>query len=582
VKRSILVSIGLLIGAVAPWGVAAESPDSAAVAPPVRLERWVLEGDHLLDEDDAVAILPWAEGDSLPADGPQAAAETLHQRLVAAGWWDATVTPSVRADEEDAGVVVTLRLDAGEPVVVGEIGVRGNVLLTREEILAQMDLREGKTFAEAKFRTDVARILRTYSEKGYALARVYPSHFRRTDDGRLSFVVRISEGPRTEIESVRVFGETSTSQQVISRIAGVRPGDTWNVKKIERMSGRLRREGLFTYVGEPRIVRGSRDSRVGIEIELEEGPSSSFFGVLGYNPTPEGGGEIVGQVDVQLHNILGTARKAEIRFARQAADVQDISFRYREPWVLGSPITVELGAAQERRETLYSRTDLDVAVSGPIGEHSTGILAAERRESSFDDFEGNRVSETSSGGSAGLAVDVRDRRVNPGRGGAAGVRVGGRQTESGELRTWLEGDGHLLVPLGRRWVVSEQAGYRGVRSTGPEVPLYEEFFLGGTNTVRGYREDQFHGERVWWLRNELRYRLSLRSRAYGFADVGGFRFEASLAGGVRETVRDVIMGGGFGLSLETAKSGLVKFEFALGRGDGFSDAKVHVGLEQEF
>ena len=37
-----------------------------------------------------------------------------------------------------------------------------------------------------------------------------------------------------------------------------------------------------------------------------------------------------------------------------------------------------------------------------------------------------------------------------------------------------------------------------------------------------------------------------------------------------------------GISLETRGSGMVRFELAMGRGDAFSDAKVHAGLEQEF
>ena len=76
------------------------------------------------------------------------------------------------------------------------------------------------------------------------------------------------------------------------------------------MASRLRREGLFLSVGEPRVVRGSRDDRVGIELEVEEGPANTLFGVLGYNPRPEGGGDVVGQVDFQLRNIVGTARRA--------------------------------------------------------------------------------------------------------------------------------------------------------------------------------------------------------------------------------------------------------------------------------
>lgn len=559
------------------WGLAgalgAPAGQSADPAAPLVLERWELSGAPLLDADEALGLLPWAPGDSLPPGAPDAAATILQERLVAAGWWGATVSPAVHEG------IVELAVRAGEPVVVGSVDVHGNRLLTREEVLTRVDLRAGSPFDETVFRADVARVLRAYSERGHALARVYPSGFRRTGDGRLAFTLRIGEGPRAEIESVRVFGNSSTADAVVARIGGVRPGDAWSARKLEGMSARLRREGLFVSVGEPRVVRGTRDNLVGVELEVEEGPSNSIFGVLGYNPDPAGGGEVVGNVDVRLRNIQGTARRASFRFERQGQDVRDLAFRYREPWLLGTPISLEVGAAQALRDTLYSRTDLDLGLSVPVGDATTVLVSAERRESSFDDAAGQNVSETATGGSAALTHDARDRRVNPGRGWRTRLLLGARETKEGELRSRAEVDAQALVPWGRRWVISEEVGFRGVQSTAGSPPLYEQYFLGGTNTVRGYRQEQFHGDRLWWIRSELRYRLSVRSRAYAFADAGGYRFDGS---GGEPGDSDVVAGGGVGMSLETRGSGVVRVELALGRGDGFSDAKVHVGLEQEF
>jgi outer membrane protein insertion porin family len=568
------------------------TPASATEPPPSPrfvLERWALEGDSLLVAEDVLPLLPGEPGDTLSPEAGERAARLLESRLIEGGYWTARVTPRVRpegASRDSAPgsperAVLALAIESEAPVMVGEIAVRGNFHLTREEILSRMDVRPGRPFDVGVFTKDVARVLRAYSERGFPRARLYPSRFRRTEDGRLGVDLRLGEGPRGEIESVRVFGAEQTSDAVVARIAGVRPGDRWDVRKIERMASRLRREGLFTTVGEPRVVRGGRDNRLGVEIEVREGPSGSIFGVLGYNPDPAGGGYLVGLVDVSLRNILGTARRASLRFERQAGDVQDLSFRFREPWILGTPLSVEGGVAQAKRDTLFSRTDLDAALAVPIGDHATVRIAAERRDSSFDDALGDRIHETATGGSVGLSTDLRDRRVNPSRGWRAETLVGYRSTESDERRTRVETGGQVLLPLGRRWIVSEEVGARGVWSTGSEVPLYDQFFLGGTNTLRGYREEQFHGERVWWIRSEMRYRLSIRSRMYLFTDVGGYDFETATPEG-RRRVRDTLVGGGFGLSLETRASGLVKLELALGRGDGFSDAKVHAGLEREF
>ncbi len=573
-----------LAAALLPPAAAATGPPGAP--PSLRaktfvLEGWVPGGDGLAGADELAELLPWAPGDSLGSGDVAAAAARLQAELRRSGWWAARVAG--RAGAERAGRrEVVLEVDAGERVIVGAVDVRGPRLLAEGEILARMDLRPGRPFLAATLAEDAARILRAYSERGHPLARVYPSRFRRMDDGRLGFTMRIGEGPPVTLEFVRVFGTHRTEERAVARIGGVRPGDPWDVRRIERMAGRLRREGLFASVGEPRIVRGSRDDRVAVEIEVEEGPSSSVFGVLGYNPRREGGGDVVGQAEIDLRNLLGTARRASFRFAKQPGDVRDLAFRYREPWVLGSPISVEAGAAQALRDTLYSRTDLDVGVAIPTGAFSTFRLAAERRSSSFDDAAGESLSETATGGSASWDVDLRDRRINPARGWQAGVLLGARETEDGVRRTRAEAAAQLLVPWRRRLVLSGEVAFRGVWSTAGAVPLFDQYYLGGTNTLRGYREEQFHGSRIWWARTELRYRLASASRAYVFGDVGGYRFETDAPAGTARSGDDVLAGGGVGAALLTRGSGLVRFELALGRGDGFADAKVHVGLEQEF
>ena len=48
-------------------------------------------------------------------------------------------------------------------------------------------------------------------------------------------------------------------------------------------------------------------------------------------------------------------------------------------------------------------------------------------------------------------------------------------------------------------------------------PFFEEsdlYRLGGTNTLRGYRENQFLGSRIFW--SNLEYRFLLTQRTFAF------------------------------------------------------------------
>lgn len=526
-------------------------------------------------------LVAWSPGDSIPAAKIEDAERILRDALIARGFWNASVDIVPGAMQAER-TVFDLQMIPGEAATIDEISIVGNRIMAREEILALLEVRTGQRLDSNAVRAGIQRVLRAYAERGHPLARVYPGRFRRETDGRLVWILQIGEGPETQLEEIRAIGKTSTSPEVLGRIAGVQAGTLWDARRIDEIAPRLRREELFLFVGEPRIVRGSRDNLLRVEVEVEEGKSSSILGVLGYVPTAAGQGEVVGLIDLRLGNIMGTARRAEFHFERQASESRDLSFRYREPWILGSSVSVEVGAAQALRDTLYSRTDLDLAVSVPIGWRARAEIAGERRESSLEGPPESDDREISTGGSVALSADHRDRRLNPSRGLRGALRVGLRRTSEEITRTRLETGAGYYIPFGSRWVVAEESGFDGVWSSSEDVPISDQYYLGGTNTMRGYREEQFHGEFVWWLRNELRYRLSSRSRAYTFVDVGGYQFEEKDPAGFSRQQDDVLAGGGVGVALQTRGTGMLRVELAVGRGDGFSDAKVHAALEQEF
>ncbi len=56
------------------------------------------------------------------------------------------------------------------------------------------------------------------------------------------------------------------------------------------------------------------------------------------------------------------------------------------------------------------------------------------------------------------------------------------------------------------------------------MPLAEHFRFGGAASLRGYREDEFHGTKAAWSSLEIRIGRPDRSRLYTFYDLGYFRF----------------------------------------------------------
>jgi outer membrane protein insertion porin family len=106
------------------------------------------------------------------------------------------------------------------------------------------------------------------------------------------------------------------------------------------------------------------------------------------------------------------------------------------------------------------------------------------------------------------------------------------------------------------------------------------FKLGGNSTLRGYREEQFRGNRVAWSNIEYRYLISRRSYLFAFFDSGYYLVNGDESKKIVETSA-FKNGYGFGMSFETG-IGLLSVSYALASGEGFSDGKIHFGIINQF
>ncbi len=130
---------------------------------------------------------------------------------------------------------------------------------------------------------------------------------------------------------------------------------------------------------------------------------------------------------------------------------------------------------------------------------------------------------------------------------------------------------------------NRQIAALGVHGRELQASFYEAsdlFRLGGANSLRGYLEDQFLGNRVAWTNFE--YRLLLTNRTFGFLffDTGYYLRSAEPLSNI-ETTEGFKLGYGLGFNVETSL-GVLKVSFALAQGDTFANGKIHFGIVDEF
>jgi outer membrane protein insertion porin family len=106
------------------------------------------------------------------------------------------------------------------------------------------------------------------------------------------------------------------------------------------------------------------------------------------------------------------------------------------------------------------------------------------------------------------------------------------------------------------------------------------FRLGGASTLRGYQEGQFLGSRIVWTNLEYRFLVAPRSFFYGFVDFG-YIVQPVIAAIKSAASEQSKIGYGIGVRMDSAL-GLIGVSFAMGEGDTFGTAKIHIRLINEF
>jgi len=328
----------------------------------------------------------------------------------------------------------------------------------------------------------------------------------------------------------------------------------------------------------------TRDSKSTLVLNLNEGRQGSFDGVIGYQPSSNGeSGEIVGKIDLTFPNIMGTGRSSHIRWENLGKNTEDLELSYREPWIFGFPYNIFGSFTQEQREKLdYTKTIIQTAVNRTIGHlHSSGGYRYEKVSSD------SLNSSSAHGIDVGISWDSIDNPENPG----SGIRYSIRWSKISKNYRFGSKDSHSLerlefdldhyVPTFTRQTLAVLVRYRRIDTPAEKLSLSDRYWLGGTTSIRGYREKIFPAVKALWA--TLEYRL-IRGRAswiFAFVDSGYFlnRIKDSESNYKKTTINRT--GYGFGIRIES-RAGTLGFDFGLGRGDSFGEGKFHVSLANRF
>jgi outer membrane protein insertion porin family len=362
------------------------------------------------------------------------------------------------------------------------------------------------------------------------------------------------------------------------------------------MKERLDRLNIFETVSDPKIYSLKSKNESGLLIEVTEGNTNTFDGVLGYVPPSgtEDKGYLTGLVNVSFRNLFGSGRKLEANYQQEIQETQELGFKYFEPYFLNYPLNLSSGFLQRIQDTTYTRRFFDLKAEVPFSDKLTisGIGSFERVIPA-DIVNTSYVIADSR--TLGIGTEIRfDNRDN--------IFV---PTRGYLLKTFYTYGSKKIYNIAQIQSLG-YSEYYSVQKYSGQFDFYHSFFnrqsslislfggeivsdqledadffrIGGTKFIRGYRNEQFLASRLAIFNLELRYSISKKGFLFGFYDAGYYLRPFDPVNNYPEQ-SDYLYGFGIGIRLETGL-GLIGVSYALGKDNGISDGIINFGLINDF
>ena len=497
----------------------------------------------------------------------------------------------------------TVESTSGPRFRVGEFELIGDVVPGAEEVINRV---VPYYYSDDSVSLILDTLLRHVSLGGYPAARLTIERLDlESGTGVVDVVIDMDRGEQVVIERVEfVTGSGASANSYLARASGLRVNQVFSEEAIARARARLYRTGLFEPVAPPDIVRVDSGGYI-LRFTLQERSVNTFDGAIGYQPGRQEGedGFFAGSIAIGLRNLFGGGERIEGAWRRLDEATAALMLSVEVPYVFNTPFGLEISYQQndERESTLFTaylqrefratatlelgsrwRLEGGGVISGVIPAPDTLLGPCSRR----------LVPRTGRfGGTTALQYDSRDLPLNPRRGSFARgeFEVASRTTETPECDTIVSGTGsrsrqYLLATLAHYHALGGPlvlaATTTGRLVNGEALDVTELYRIGGTNTVRGYREGQFRGARNLSGSVEARAILSERSHAGLFLDAG-YTVSPILAGAIESAPSQVLLGYGVSMQVDTP-AGIARVSVGLAEGSSPEEATVSVGLVGSF
>jgi outer membrane protein insertion porin family len=186
------------------------------------------------------------------------------------------------APEKD-DIFITINIDEGDVYKVSSVKLAGNFIVPEAQLREFLLVQPGQIFSRKQITSTQELIQNRLGADGYAFAKVDPVPTADEDKKQISITFMIDPGNRVYVRHINFTGITRTNDEVLRREMRQLEGGWLSNVAVDRSKQRLQRLPYIEKVeSETTPVPGSPDL-VDVTFDVKEGPSSQLGGGIGYS-----------------------------------------------------------------------------------------------------------------------------------------------------------------------------------------------------------------------------------------------------------------------------------------------------------
>ena len=444
----------------------------------------------------------------------------------------------------------------------------------------------GVRYTQKNLKSEINRLLQNSFQDGYPFGKV--SIRTITPDFQncsVSVHLILDSGNIAIADEIFFSGNDINSQYYLKKISRFQSGETLTPYYLRNLRRNLIASSLFNFVGEGEILL--KDHQPVIIFEVQERPVNQFDALIGYVPGATGNGQIAGNLDLSLWNVLMEGSGLNFKYERLQPETSELDINIWQEWISNIPISFSIGFSFYQNDTTYQSRQFEIGgkyrvsggfkVTGGLGFQNS--ISGSNIETVLEPDGRKRTARL------GFEFSNLDRYDVPTSGNKLSVSygIGNKEIEGDSVgvirQNILELEANQYISVLKRSVIA--LSMQGYLLESDRVTLHDLIRFGGANSFRGYAEEQFRASQLLWGDLEYQFLLDRQSYLFVFGAIGRYHRPALIAEpNNRFRNSNTLYSTGLGLSYQT-RLGRLKFTYAISPEESFGNGKVHFGIRTE-